>query len=245
MQSFLDNEAASGVLLLAATVVALAWSNSPWQQSYYDFWGTSVVVGVGRWQISRDLQHWVNEGLMALFFLVVGLEIKREFVSGELPAPPPAPPLCQWWGPSAGWSCRHCSTWPSIWGAESRSGWGIPMATDIAFALGVLTPLAAPRAPAALKPFLLTMAIVDDLGAILVIAVFYSANVTLLALLVTALLCGLIALLQAIMFGPRSRTWPSASACGWPCSSPGSTPPSPAWSWPSSRPPPRSSGPGR
>jgi Na+:H+ antiporter, NhaA family len=193
LQSFLQAEASSALLLLIAAVLAIAWANSPWNDAYEDLWRTSVMVRVGGWVLREDLRHVVNDGLMALFFLVVGLEIKREFLTGELREPKAAavPVVAALGGmvvPALIYLALNA-------GGEGSRGWGIPMATDIAFALGVLT-LAARSAPASLKPFLLTLAIVDDIGAILVIAIFYSAGVEMGALVVAAGVTGLIIVLQ-------------------------------------------------
>jgi NhaA family Na+:H+ antiporter len=186
LQSFLAEEAAGGVFLLSATVVALAWANSPWRDSYGELWGTTLTIGVGRWVISEDLAHWVNDGLLSLFFLVAGLEIKRELVTGELrEGKAAALPVVAAVGGMVVPALLYLAVNA---GGEGVRGWGIPMATDTAFALGVLT-LAARRAPANLKPFLLTLAIVDDIGAILVLALFYSQGVTWGALAVAVALC--------------------------------------------------------
>ncbi len=185
LQTFLDAEASSGILLLAATVAALVWANSPWRGGYEELWRSVLTIRLGGWTVAEDLRHWVNDGLMSLFFLVVGLEIKREFTTGELrtfrAASLPAVAALGGMVVPAGIYLIVTA------GAAGTRGWGVPMATDIAFALGVLT-LAARRAPAGLKPFLLTLAIVDDIGAILVIAVFYSVDISWGALLAAALL---------------------------------------------------------
>lgn len=195
LQSFLATEASGGIILLGAGVVALLWANSPLRDSYEDLWNAEFTIRLGRWVVSGDLRHWVNDGLMALFFLVVGLEIKREVLTGELRAPRAAalPVIAAVGGmivPAAFYLAFNAA------GPGSR-GWGIPMATDIAFALGVLT-IAAGHAPASLKPFLLTLAIVDDIGAIAVIALFYSGGITWGALAVAVGLCLLIVGLQRI-----------------------------------------------
>ncbi|HEX6130889.1 MAG TPA: Na+/H+ antiporter NhaA, partial [Actinomycetota bacterium] len=183
LQEFLSTSTASATLLLAAAVVALAWANSPWGDGYDSFWHHEISLSIGGWSIAEDLRHWVNDGLMALFFLVVGLEIKREVLQGELRDPKTAalPAIAALGGmvvPAALYLAVNA-------GGEGSHGWGIPMATDIAFALGVLT-LAARNAPANIKPFVLTLAIVDDIGAILVIALFYSGGVDMGALVVAA-----------------------------------------------------------
>jgi Na+:H+ antiporter, NhaA family len=192
LQAFLEQETSSGVLLLAAAAVALAWANSPWRSAYEDLWRTVVTVRLGDWVLSEDLRHWVNDALMALFFLVVGLEIKRELLTGELRRPRAAavPVIAAIGGmvlPALIYLLVNAT-------GDGSRGWGIPMATDIAFALGVLT-LAARSAPPSMKPFLLTLAIVDDIGAILVIALFYSDGVSVTALLVAA---GLVASILAL-----------------------------------------------
>jgi NhaA family Na+:H+ antiporter len=195
LQSFLATEAAGGVLLLIATVVALVWANSPWDGSYDRLWHTELAIGLGRWRLSYDLGHWVSDGLMTLFFLVVGLEIKREVVTGELRDPRAAavPVLA-----AIGGMIVPALLFVAIaGGGDGSRGWGIPMATDIAFALGILT-LVARSAPPGLKPFLLTLAIVDDIGAILVIAFFYSDGVSADPLLIAVGACVLIVLLQRI-----------------------------------------------
>ncbi|HEU4356248.1 MAG TPA: Na+/H+ antiporter NhaA [Actinomycetota bacterium] len=195
LQSFLATEAAGGVLLLIATAVALVWANSPWQGSYERVWQTELTVSVGTWRIAEDLAHWVSDGLMTLFFLVVGLEIKREVLTGELRDPRAAAvPVLAALG---GMVVPALLFLAIVAGGEGSEGWGIPMATDIAFALGVLT-LVARLAPPSLKPFLLTLAIVDDIGAILVIAVFYSDGMSAQALVVAVAGCVAIVLLQRI-----------------------------------------------
>ena len=183
LQSFLQEESASGLLVLAAAAAALLWANSPWRESYQGFWGTDLGFHVGGLGFELDLRHWVNDGLMSLFFVVVGLEIKRELTTGELRDPRAAavPVVAAVGGmllPGAIYFAINA-------GGAGASGWGIPMATDLAFALGVLA-VAARWAPASLRPFLLTLAIVDDIGAILVIAVFYPTGGS-AAALVTAI----------------------------------------------------------
>ncbi|HET9442865.1 MAG TPA: Na+/H+ antiporter NhaA, partial [Acidimicrobiales bacterium] len=170
---FLNTEAGGGVILLAATIVALAWANSPWSQSYADLWHTGVTVGRGSWAISEDLQHWVNDALMAIFFFLVGLEIKREVAAGELRDPRRA--SLPAFGAVGGMAAPALVYLLVAGEGAAAGGWGIPMATDIAFAVGVLALLGS-KAPAGLKVFLLALAIIDDIGAIAVIAVFYSSG---------------------------------------------------------------------
>ena len=174
LREFLATETAGGVFLVAAAVVALVWANSPWQAGYEALWHTEAGVNVGRWSLELDLREWVNDGLMAIFFLVVGLEVKRELLLGELrDRRQAALPVIAAVGGMVVPALLFIALNPS--GPESE-GWGIPMATDIAFAVGVLA-LVAPSIPSSLRLFLLTLAIVDDIGAILVIAVFYSKSV--------------------------------------------------------------------
>jgi NhaA family Na+:H+ antiporter len=180
---FLHVEAAGGIVLAVATVVALVWANSPWQDSYHTLWSTNVSIGIGNRVLTEDLEQWVNDGLMALFFFVVGLEIKREWVAGELRDRRAAvlPAMAALGGmvvPAVIFVLVNAGT-------DNIGGWGIPMATDIAFALGVVAILGS-RVPPSLKVFLLTLAIVDDIGAIVVIALFYSHGIELEWLLVAA-----------------------------------------------------------
>ena len=181
VRQFLATEAAGGVVLVAAAVVALVWANSPWRDTYDSFWHSHVDLRVGAFGFTGDLHHAVNDGLMAIFFLVVGLEIKRELVTGDLRDPRVAalPAIAAVGGmvvPAAIYVAVNA-------GKPGVDGWGIPMATDIAFAVGVLA-LLGPRVPSALKLFLLSLAIVDDVGAILVIAVVYSTDLSFTALLI-------------------------------------------------------------
>ena len=172
-REFLRTEAGSSVLLFAATIVALLWANSPWSQSYIDFWHTELQVGFGDWAIREDLQHWVNDALMTLFFFVIGLEIKRELVIGELRELRKA--ALPMFGAIGGMVVPALLFLMLVSTGEASRGWGIAMATDIAFAVGVLAFLGS-QVPGTLKVFLLTLAIVDDVGAIAVIAIFYSGG---------------------------------------------------------------------
>jgi Na+:H+ antiporter, NhaA family len=190
---FLQVEAAGGIVLAFATAVALVWANSPWQDSYHTLWHTELSIGIGNRVLTEDLEHWVNDGLMVLFFFVVGLEIKREWVTGELRDRRAAvlPAMAALGGmvvPAAVYVLVNAGT-------DNVGGWGIPMATDIAFALGVVALLGS-RVPPALKIFLLTLAIVDDIGAILVIAVFYSKGIEPEWLVVGAVVVGAAILLR-------------------------------------------------
>jgi NhaA family Na+:H+ antiporter len=173
-EEFASVEALSGIVLLLTAAVALVWANSPWSASYTSFWGYDLTVGFGPLSITESMGGWVNDAFMVLFFFVVGLEIKRELVAGELRDPARARlPVAAALGGMVVPALIFFAWNPT--GPSSR-GWGIPMATDIAFALGVLAVLG-PRVPRGLKLFLLTLAIVDDIGAIVVIAIFYSEGI--------------------------------------------------------------------
>lgn len=172
---FLAIEASSGILLLVATVVALIWANSPWKDSYASFLNADVVLDIGPIGFHLTVHEFVNDALMAFFFFVVGLEIKRELVKGELrDRKAAALPIIAALG---GMIVPALIYFAINAGEASSGGWGIPIATDIAFAVGIVS-LLGNRVPAALKLFLLTLAVADDLGAIAVIAVFYSKSVS-------------------------------------------------------------------
>lgn len=173
-RQFAHTASAGGLVLLAATAIALAWANSPWAASYHHLWETPLTLGLGGWSVTWSLHHLVNDGLMAVFFFVVGLEIKREMLAGELKtlrsaALPMVAALGGMVVPAALYAAVNI-------GGPGIRGWGVPMATDIAFALGVLA-LLGDRVPTGLKVFLAALAIVDDIGAVLVIAVFYTGGV--------------------------------------------------------------------
>jgi Na+:H+ antiporter, NhaA family len=185
-------------VLMVAAAVALGWANSPWRAAYAALWETQAAVRVGRFGIEADLGHWVNDGLMTLFFLVVGLEIKRELVAGELRTwRRAALPVV---AAAGGMAVPAVIFATANAGRPGAPGWGVPMATDIAFALGVLALLGS-RVPATLKVFLLTLAVVDDLGSIAVVALFYSRGVDLVTL---ALAVGLLALVAVLV---RAGIW--------------------------------------
>jgi NhaA family Na+:H+ antiporter len=191
LQEFLQTESAGGILLLAAAAIALVWANIP-GSSYADVWSRELGRDVGALHLELTLGQWVSDGLMAIFFFVVGAEIKRELVQGELSerrqaALPVAAALGGMVVPAAIFLLLNPSS-------PERDGWGIPMATDIAFAVGVMA-LLGPRVPVALKVFLLALAIVDDLGAIAVIAIFYTDNIDWGWLVVAAALFAVVALL--------------------------------------------------
>jgi NhaA family Na+:H+ antiporter len=192
---FLQVEAAGGVLLLIGAVIAVVWANSPWAASYAHLWETEVGVQFGGFVLEMDLRAWINDGAMALFFFVAGMEIKREMVSGELRDPKSAAlPIL---GALGGMLVPALIYLGFNAGGPGSGGWGIPMATDIAFAVGIVS-LLGPRVPASLKLFLLTLAVADDLGAIFVIAIAYSQGLQPVWLLgAAAVLAGCYALRRA------------------------------------------------
>ena len=170
-QRFSQRQASSSVLLLFATITALAWANSPFSASYYSFWDSEISLSLGPYAIRESLLDWINDGLMAFFFLIVGLEIKQEILVGELAS------FKRAFLPAA--AALGGMLIPTLifllfnWDVPTVDGWGIPMATDIAFALGALAVLGR-RLPLGLRAFLSAFAIADDLGAVLVIALFYT-----------------------------------------------------------------------
>ncbi|MGZ8751622.1 MAG: Na+/H+ antiporter NhaA [Acidimicrobiia bacterium] len=202
LRDFLHAEAAGGIVLVAATVIALVWANSPFSNSYQELWDSTVTIALGDHVLTLDLRTWVNDGLMTVFFFVVGLEIKRELVVGEL-------------------RDRRTATLPAVAaiggmlvpaaiyltvnaGGDGSRGCGIPMATDIAMALGALSLLGS-RVNPSLKLFLLALAIVDDIGAIVVIAIFYSSGIEPASLAVSALLIAAVLVIRSV--GVRA-VWP-------------------------------------
>ncbi|MDN5744183.1 MAG: Na+/H+ antiporter NhaA [Nocardioidaceae bacterium] len=196
LRDFLKVESSGSMLLLAATVAALLWVNLPfdgWAQAYDHFWHTPVSLNVGDWSLEESLQHWVNDGLMVIFFFVVGLEIKYELVHGDLKDPRTAAlPIIA----AIGGMVAPALIYVAVASGDARVGWGIPMATDIAFAVCVLG-LLGRRIPSSARLFLLTLAIVDDIGAIIVIAVFYTADLSLGWLAAALGLLALMGLLRA------------------------------------------------
>ncbi len=209
VRDFLGTETGSGSVLAAATVVALVWANSPWSHSYESLWRTTLAIRIGGGGITTDLRHWVNEGLMTFFFLVVGLEAKREFDLGELRE------RRRLWIPLA--SAIGGMTVPiAIYlafnaGGAGAHGWGAAMSTDTAFALGALA-LLTPRAATRLRVFLLTLAVIDDLFALLVIAFAYTGHVSWVALAIAVALLGV---LLALRYAPAwSRPLSVAVAVG-------------------------------
>lgn len=196
---FIDREVASGVLLLVATAVALVWVNSGWGDSYHEFWHTEIELAVGTWHLPHmSLGHFVNDALMALFFFVVGLEIKRELVTGDLSsARAAALPVI---GAVGGMAVPALLYLMLNTAGEASRGWGIPMATDIAFAVGIVALLGSRVSPK-IKLFLLTLAIVDDIGAIAVIAIFYTSDLS------TQWLLTALAGLLVVWILQKARVW--------------------------------------
>lgn len=199
VREFLRVEAAGSLLLLLAAAIALVWANSPWADSYDALWHAHLTLDVGPLHLDESLQHWVNDALMVIFFFVVGLEIKYELVNGDLRDPRTAAlPIIAAVGGMVVPAGLYLALNPP--GSDGSDGWGIPMATDIAFAVGVLGILGR-RIPSAARLFLLTLAIVDDIGAILVIAVFYTSDLSLTWLAIA------IGLLAAMVVARLLRIW--------------------------------------
>ena len=196
---FIDREVAGGILLLVATAAALIWANSAWADGYQNFWHAEIELAVGSWHLPHlSVGHFVNDALMALFFFVVGLEIKRELVTGDLSSFRAAalPAIA-----ALGGMVVPAALYLTLNGAgETSRGWGIPMATDIAFAVGIVALLGARVSPK-IKLFLLTLAIVDDIGAIAVIAIFYTSDLSTNWLLLA------VAGLAAVWLLQRLRVW--------------------------------------
>jgi len=193
-EKFIKWESASGIMLMSAAIIAMVLANSALAHGFHEFWQTQFSLRLGDWILQKSMHHWINDGLMALFFFLVGLEIKNEVLVGELSTPQQAalPMIAALGGmivPAAlFYAVNH--------GGEFAIGWGIPMATDIAFAVGVMTLLGS-RVPKALLMFLVALAIADDLGAVVVIAVFYTENLNLHALYIAGGLLAVMAIMNA------------------------------------------------
>jgi NhaA family Na+:H+ antiporter len=183
LERFLHIEAVSGIVLLAAALAALLWANSPLAGSYQELWHAPLTFGAGAWVVAQPLHFWINDGLMTIFFLVVGLEIRREMHEGTLANLQVALlPLAA----ALGGVILPALIYLSISGAGiARQGWAIPTATDIAFAVGILA-LLGKSVPAALRVLLLALAVIDDIAAVIVIALFYSGGLAYLGFLVAA-----------------------------------------------------------
>ena len=200
VRRFLHVEASGGVVLLLAAIAALIWANSPWSDSYYNFWHTDFELVIGSYHMGGESHHLtletlVNDALMAVFFFVVGLEIKRELVSGQLKDPKAAalPVIAAIGGmvfPALVYVAFNSS-------GDASSGWGIPMATDIAFAVGVIS-LLGNKIGRPLKVFLLSLAIADDIGAIVIIAIFYTSDLSMSWLIAALVIMGIIILLRRL-----------------------------------------------
>lgn len=179
VSAFITHSSSGGIVLLISALAALIVANSPWQENYHHWWESRLTIGWEGFSFSKTTHHWINDGLMALFFFVVGLELKREVIGGELSRPKDAllPILAGIGGMVV----------PAVFyvvfnsGLSSLDGWGVPMATDIAFALGIIY-LLGDRVPTPVKVFLTALAIADDIGAVLVIAFFYSSDISIQSL---------------------------------------------------------------
>ena len=209
LSNFLGRQTTSGIVLFIAALVALVLANSPFAETYHHFWHNEFSVGVNDFIISKPLHHWINDGLMAVFFFVIGLELKREILAGELSNPRDALlPLAAGIGGMVVPAVIYLAFNPS---GDANNGWGIPMATDIAFALGIIS-LLGNRVPLSLKVFLTALAIADDLGAVLVIAVFYTSHIDVLSLAVGAVF--MILLVTSNLLGVRNILWYSLLGIG-------------------------------
>jgi Na+/H+ antiporter NhaA len=218
VRRFIATEAASAALLVIATVIALLWANSPWRDSYDQLWSTSFSVRLGDRGVTESLRHWVNEGLMVFFFFLVGTEVRRELQMGELTqrsrlSVPTLAALAGIAVPALVYTAFNA-------GGPGAHGWGIPMATDTAFLLGVLA-LVGPRCPTQLRVFLLSLSVVDDIGALSAIAVFYSDDIDVVALGIAALCVLAFYLLTRLQvwrgpfyFAVGAVMWTSMSASG-------------------------------
>jgi len=185
VSKFIHQEFTGGIILFASVMIAILWVNSPWGHSYHQVWDTRLSVGFADFAFDQPLHVWINDGLMALFFFVIGLELKREFIAGELStvkkaALPMVAALGGMLVPALIFTLFN-------YGLPSSHGWGIPMATDIAFAIGLLS-LAGKHIPSSVKVFLSALAVADDLGAVLVIALFYTGQIAYLPLIIAAVL---------------------------------------------------------
>jgi NhaA family Na+:H+ antiporter len=203
---FAKLEAAGGILLLVSTLVALVWANSPWAETYNELWNMHVSIGFGRFFLSETRLEWINDGLMSIFFFLVGLEIKREVLIGELSSLRQAafPFVAAVGGTVVPALIYVLATHGNT---DAQKGWGIPMATDIAFALGVLSLLGG-RVPVSLKVFVTALAIVDDIIAVLVIALFYTEKIEVFSLI--AGLAGVALCFGANLLGVRKPVFYAA-----------------------------------
>lgn len=202
LANLLNHSAASGIALFASALCAIIWANSPWADNYHALWHQYFTIGFDNFSIRNDLHHWINDGLMAVFFFVIGLELKREIMAGELSTPKKAIlPVAAGIGGMLFPALIYLIFNPS---APTQHGWGIPMATDIAFALGILY-LLGNRVPISLKIFLTALAIADDIGAVLVIAFFYTSSIDMVNLGVGVAF--MVMLIGSNLLGVRSTLW--------------------------------------
>jgi len=193
-QSFLSKEAISGIILMFSAVLAMILANSPWSTWYDLLLDIPVVVAIGTFEIAKPLLLWINDGLMALFFFLVGLELKREFIEGDLSKPGQVtlPAIGALGGMLIPALCYLVLNYDN---AEALNGWAIPTATDIAFALGILA-IVGSKVPLSLKVFLTSLAIFDDLGAIIIIALFYTDQLSLTSLVISAVVLTILFILN-------------------------------------------------
>lgn len=201
IKNFIEKKTSVGLVLIFSAVVAVIFANSPWSSLYHDFWKQYIHIGFNDLVLEKSLLHWINDGLMSIFFFMVGLELKREILHGQLASLRGA--LLPVAAAMGGMLVPALIYYFFNYNSESISGWGIPMATDIAFALGILF-LLGDRVPLSLKIFLTAVAIVDDLGAILVIAFFYTSSISAESLVMAGFF--LLILLTANQMGIRN-TW--------------------------------------
>lgn len=195
INDFLHKEASGGILLIIFTLIALAWANSPWSDSYHDLWHTYISINAGALTLKLSFHHWINDGLMVIFFFVVGLEIKRELLVGELSSFKKASlPVA---GAIGGMLVPALIYFLFNTSGEGSKGWGIPMATDIAFVVGIMALLGS-RIPITIKIFVLALAIADDIGAVLVIAIFYSSQISFAALLIATVVIIILIILNKL-----------------------------------------------
>lgn len=186
---FIQHESSGGIVLFIMAVIAMIWANSPFKESYHNLWHTHFIIGFENFKVDKSLHHWINDGLMAVFFFVIGLEMKREIIGGGLSTWKQAVlPIAAGIGgmvvPALVYVLFNIK-------GNGMDGWGVPMATDIAFALGLLS-LLGKRVPLSLKIFFTALAIADDIGAVLVIAFFYTSNISFDSLLIGAIFLALL-----------------------------------------------------
>jgi Na+:H+ antiporter, NhaA family len=196
INQFLHREASGGILLIICTVIALVWANTSLSQTYHDLWHTHIAFSIGNFlTLDYSIHHWINDGLMVIFFFTVGLEIKRELLVGELSTRQKASlPIA---GALGGMIAPAILYTLFNSGTDGVNGWGIPMATDIAFVVGIMA-LLGNRIPITLKIFVLALAIADDIGAVLVIALFYTSEISLIALLIAGIALVLLIILNRL-----------------------------------------------